>query len=283
MDCATPAYIQQHFPHPEVLAGIAGKSVVRSGVRHTAAALTVSVISAKPIAQQAGSETDSQSGSGAYSLQDNAFFTGNNGKPDSVQFTDQSSGGINGVCVWQIVNPTQSYIPNCAAVLFAQPIELVEGTVEDGLLTVAAAAPGCCTAVAVVTPDLYGLGVGNRWNNSSGSILGFGNKSEAVFSNTEEAIGLEVSSCLNDDGFIGYSVFCSAQKLKPLAYVGYSPGPSTNGYQTLETNNLIPVIGSPPTKLPTPLTYFFGGHTAQINYTATTSGHCWTGSPPYCG
>ena len=67
--------------------------------------------------------------------------------------------------------------------------------------------------------------------------------------------------------------------------VGYSPGPMTQigpkVYDTLETNNLIPVIGSPPTHLPKPLLYF-GAYTAQIFYTATTTGKCWTGKAPTC-
>jgi len=271
--CATPAYIAAHFPHPELLAGIA------AGFK-TPDHFTVSVVSAKPVDQQGGSESDSKAGSNAWSLQDNAFFTGTNGKADGVQFTDQTSGGLNGVCVWQVVIPTQSYTSNCATILSGHKVQYVEGTVDAGLLTVAAAS-GSSWAVAVVVPDLYGLGAGTNWNNSSGSILGFGNGSQAVFSKTEESIGIEVSDCLNDAGFVGYSVFCSGPKLTKLAYVGYSAGPSTYGYQTVETNNLIPVIGKPPKHLPG-LLFFSGGYTAQIFYTATTTGKCWTGKAPTC-
>jgi hypothetical protein len=88
--CATQAFIKAHFPHPELLAGVGGT------FKTSTSRFDVSVISAKPVDQQAGSETDSQSGAGAYSLQDNEFFTGSNGQPDGVQFTDQSvpiSGG----------------------------------------------------------------------------------------------------------------------------------------------------------------------------------------------
>ena len=140
--------------------------------------------------------------------------------------------------------------------------------------------------MAVVVPDLYGLGAGHRWNNSSGSILGYGNGSEAVFSNVEAAIGIEVSDCLNDAGFIGYSVFCNGPKVTSLSYVGYAAGPmtqiGTKVYNTLETNNLIPVIGNPPSHLPSPILFFSGGYTAQIFYTATTNGKCWTGKAPTC-
>ena len=110
--------------------------------------------------------------------------------------------------------------------------------------------------------------------------VGVGKGSEAVFSSTEEYIGDEVSSCPNDAGFITFSVFCSSKRIKPLGYVGYSAGPLTNNYKTVETNNLTPVIGSPPTHLPG-LAYF-GPYVAQIVYVASTSGKCFTGSPPYC-
>ena len=190
--------------------------------------------------------------------------------------------GNNNVCVWQIVIPKQNYTSNCNTVLGGDPINAIEGAAYGGILTVAAASFGNGTAIAVNVPDIYGLGVGARWNDSSGGVLGYGGGSHAVYENTEMEIAEEVSSCLNDDGFIGFSVFCTNPKLKPGAYVSYSPGPSTNGYQTVETNNLTPVIGSPPKHLPSPLTYFFGGDTAQINYTVTSTGKCWTGVLPYC-
>ena len=199
-----------------------------------------------------------------------------------MQFTDQTISGTNNVCVWQVDIPAQSYASSCNTVLGGDSINQVEGAAYDGILTVGAASDGSGTAVAVNVPDIYGLGVGNRWNNSSGGVLGFGEGSEAVYEGTEMEMGLEVSSCLDDDGFIGFSVFCTKPRLKPGAYVSYSPGPSTSGYKTLETNNLTPVIGSPPAHLPTPLAYFFGGFTAQVNYTITSTGKCWTGSLPFC-
>ena len=282
--CATQAYIAAHFPHPEVLSGISGGTKVISGKKKTAAPFALSVISAQNIEQQFGGETDTKFGADAASLQNNEFFVGNNKVEDGVQFTDQSAptsfGELNGVCVWQIDIKTQKYTSNCASVLFNDSINLVEGVDWDGILTVAAASDGNGSAIAVNVPDIYGLGIGHRWNNSSGGLLGYGNGSESVWTKTEEAMAVEVSDCPNDAGFIQYSVFCHSGALRPLSYTSYSPGPSTNNYQTLETNNLIPVIGKPPTHLP-PLEYF-GSHVAQINYTATTTGHCWTGTLPYC-
>jgi hypothetical protein len=217
-------------------------------------------------------------------LQDNAFFTGNNGVEDGVQFTAQKPGvgSSNGVCVWQVDIPTQAYNSNCATISSIYRPQMVEGTVFDGVLTVGVAFAGCCTAVADEVPDTYGLGHGDNWDNSSGSILGYGNGSEAVFTHTEEAIDIHVSSCLDDGGFIGYSVFCEGGKLKPNIAAAYSPGPSTDGGKTLETNNLVPVIGNPPGVLPTPVDYSFGGNAARIYYVATTTGTCWTGKAPFC-
>jgi len=268
-----------------VLSGISGTTGVKDGVSHTAAPFTVGILSAHPVAGQFGSVSDTLAGSANFSLQDNVFFTGNNGVEDGVQFTDQSApsvvGFLNGVCVWQVDISTQNYDPVCSGVLTGDFIEKVEGAVDDGLLTVGAEAQSCCKAVAVVTADVYGLGAHDRWNNNSGSILGYGNGSEAVFSKTEEAIGIQVSSCLDDAGFIGFSVFCSGT-LKPNIAVSYSPGPSTNNFKTVETNNLVPVIGNPPGVLPTPVDYSYGGDTARIYYVATTTGKCWTGTAPFC-
>lgn len=285
--CESPAFIAAHVPHPELLSGIGAR------FKTSTAAFAMSVVSAKPVDQQAGSVTDSQAGSGAYSLQDNEFFTGSNGQADGVQFTDQSyvlnlgliSERLNNVCVWQVDIITQTYSPTCSGILSGHNVQYVEGTDGGGTLTVAAAS-GSSWAVATVVLDTYGLGGGHRWNNSSGSILGYGGGSEAVFSKTEEAIGIEVSDCLNDGGFVGYSVFCKSPKLSSLSYVGYAAGPmtqiGTKIYNTVETNNLTPVMGNPPSHLPNPILYFSGGYVAQIFYTATTTGKCWTGKAPTC-
>ena len=94
-------------------------------VRHqkeTSEPIDISVITAQLVDQQFTGEYDTTWGPDAASLQDNTFFTGSNGKPDGVQFTDQTAllRSMNGVCVWQIVIPTQHYISNCAAVLLGE-------------------------------------------------------------------------------------------------------------------------------------------------------------------
>ena len=117
----------------------------------------MSVISAQPVDQQTGSESDPAHGAGAYSLQDNVFFKGTNKQQDGDQFTDQSAPALgvdlNGVCVWQVDIKTQHYTPTCESFLGGY-VGLVEGT-----LTAAAASGG--TVTAVVADDLYGLGKGD--------------------------------------------------------------------------------------------------------------------------
>lgn len=269
----TRAFVQQHFPHVQVLSGI--NPIFDKG----AAPISVSVTEAYPLLGP-GTDTDNRYGFGAHSIQNNVFFYGNNGQLDADQFTDQIlSDGSQAACVTQVVVSTQNYNIQCSSVNF-NPVALVEGWVDGGTIGVAVATRSGSTAVAVVTSDVYGLGSYDRWNNSSGSILGLGDGSEAVFGDrTEEAIGVEVGGCPDYAGFIKFSIACGPDKLNGVTYTGYSPGKPA-GVSTQETNNLVPVIGEPPTDLPAQ--EYFGDTIAQISYTATMSGHCLAGVPPYC-
>jgi hypothetical protein len=270
--CASQSYIQQHIPHPEVLSGIGGETAPTK-----APPFDLSVVSANVIA--GGSDVDSRYGAGYYSLQNNVLFHGSNGHLDGVQFTDQSGGGWDNLCIWQVDVTTQSYTPSCFPLLTSVRVSSVEGWSQTGVLgdmMNTTAGP----AVALVVPDLYGLGSKGRWNNDSGSVLGFGDGSQAVFSSTEERIGVVASVCMDKAGFINFTLPCHSKALQPLAYTGYTPGPLTYGVGTLESNNLIPVIGSPPAHLPG-LSYP-NSYTAQISYVASTTGKCFAGTPPNC-
>jgi hypothetical protein len=126
----------------------------------------------------------------------------------------------------------------------------------------------------IIAPDVNKLG-SHRWNNNSGSILGYGNGSKAIFLPvTEERMRDEVSSCLHDGGFLSFSATCGATPIKPLAYTGYSPGSLTLGAFTVETNNLIPVIGNPPAHLPA--LHYLSNFDAEIVYVRARPG---SGSP----
>jgi hypothetical protein len=52
------------------------------------------------------------------------------------------------------------------------------------------------------------------------------------------------------------------------------------GISTVESNNLVPVIGSPPAHLPA-LSYP-NTHTESMTYVASTTGGCFSGVPPTC-
>lgn len=279
-DCESASYVLQRFPHPEVLTGISSR-VSRHGPP-----IVLSMISYGSVA--GGSESDSQYGA-AYSLQDNAFFNGSNNAPDGVQFTDQVSKNVWGnysnlICVWQVDIATQNYDPVCVQPTTNAPGLGVEGAAFDGLLSTSVNFPlgDGNSGWAVVTPDVYGLQRHHRWNNISGSILGYGDGSEAVFSNSEGVVAVQASSCLGSGGFLDFAVACAKgpSELKKHAFTNYSPGPSTNGYQTEETNNLIPVLGPAPKHLPS-ITYL-SDWLAAFTYGVSTTGHCWTGSLPYC-
>lgn len=271
-----PAFIRQHIPHPEVLAGI--NPIFDEG----AAPITDSTIVVHTLLGP-GTDTDTQKGYGAYSIQDNEFFLGSNDQSDADQFTYQVGNGNRSVCVWQIDIPEQNYNSTCASTSLT--FTAVEGMAVDGLVIAIGATSGGA-GLAVEASDEYGLGVGDRWSNTSGSILGYGNRSEAVFGDkTEESIQLEAGACVNTSGLVnglfGTSVFCgSDDKLQGATYTGYSPGKPPP--QTQETNNLVPVIGQAPAALPTQL--WFSGNTtvAEISYVATTSGNCLSGAPPNC-
>jgi hypothetical protein len=270
--CASQTYIKQHIPRPEVLSGVGGKA---SPVK--APPFVLSVVSAHVLA--GGSDVDSHYGAGHYSLQNNVMFHGSNGHLDGVQFTDQSGGGLDNLCVWQVDVTTQTYTPMCLPLPISTRVVAVEGWSDSGLLSdmmQTTAGP----AGVVVVPDLYGLGSKGRWNNDSGSVLGLGNGSKAVFSATEERIGVEATVCMNKAGFINFTNSCQSKPLQPLAYTGYTPGSLTYGVNTVETNNLIPVIGSPPAHLPA-LSYP-NKYTASISYVASTTGKCFARTPPNC-
>jgi hypothetical protein len=274
--CASRSYIAQHIPHPEVLAGV-GETSGASGV----GAFDLGIVSATPMV--GGSDTDTKFGAGYYSLQDNVFFTGNNGDQDGVQFTDQSGGGIANSCVWQVDINTQTYTPACLPFpsSITGRITLVEGFALGGTLGIFVQGSKSGVLLSVIIPDLYDLGKSGRWNNNSGSVLGYGNGSEAVFTTTEERIGVSAASCLNATGPVAWTVPCTASPVKPHGYVGYTPGPLSYGAFTDESNNLVPVIGSPPAHLPA--VSYPNSHAVSTTYVASTTGKCFTGTPPTCG
>jgi hypothetical protein len=281
--CDTPAYIRRHLRHPELEDGVASVSVKGS------LGPSFKWGSVEPLFLSAGPETDTTYGPDAFSIQNNVIFTGTNKQHDGVQFTDQSlPGQPDQVCVWQVDVTTQTYSPTCTSAPYVFPrgalssmAPEITGVVErGGNIATEAFLPwsGAPFFFATVTKDTYGLA--GRWHNISGSILGFGASSHARFHSAEVMTYVQVSNCLGDT----YSTInpCpGTTTLKGHVAHSYSPGPSTDGIGTEETNNLIPVIGLAPAHLPA--MYWNNTDLGGIAYLSTTTGKCPSGTPPLCG
>jgi hypothetical protein len=292
--CDSAAYIERNIPHPQTLAGI-GEVKVKSRTAPPFKSSTIAVS-----LSELGAEEDinpksglPEAGSDAYSIQVNVFFTGNNGAPDGLQFTNQAkpftpSPGwyMNNVCVWQVDIATQKYSPTCMSLPFTAIWNEVKGVdLGAGYLATIAYYEGAAT-VAVVTPDKYELTKGERWNNVSGGLIGLGNGSEAHFAGKGglSRTYITAATCPEDDpqGSVTTSKACTtADKLDSQAVPIVSPSAATEGAYTVETTNLEPVTGNPISKLPT--VTFPNDWAAEMKYASTPTGKCsGSTSPPLC-
>jgi hypothetical protein len=279
--CATQKYVRSHFPHPELEDG-----VFSSPVEQPPAAPSFVFGSLSLRFVKVGSEEDIYINPktkvvtrtpNSWSIQNNAIFVGSNKQEDGIQFAEQSPRkGPVGICIWQVDITTQTYPTTCTTTspvsvpLTAGDTANLSGYIRaGGLLAFVATAPGRAKAYAVVAKDKYGLA--GRWQNITGSILGFGEGSHAEFSSAEVETFVDVETCIGESG----SATCPREpRLKGHAYTSF------NG-QTAETNDLIPVIGSPPEFLPSLEELVVDQ--ANIKYVSTTTGSCPSGSPPLCG
>jgi hypothetical protein len=276
--CETPAYIRAHVPYPESEDGVVSVSADGSrGPSFTEGTVGIGIIVAGP-------ETDSTYGPDAFSIQDNTYFTGNNAQLDGVQFTDESRPGQpDSVCVVPQDVTTGQYWPSCTPAPYALPRGLLDGQLAQitgmvnpygNLVTEAFLSWAYPRLYAAVAPDRFGLA--GRWHNVSGSILGFGHGSQATFKTALVRTFVLASNCpVSLGGPCPYE-----PPLLGHVFNGYSPADSDTG-STIETNNLIPVIGLPPAHLPS--IFWIDLNRAGIAYASTTTGTCPPGSlPPLC-
>ena len=282
-DCATAQYIREHIPHPELIAGVEEKAVTN----HTPAPFKGGSVL---VDLQNAQETDSEAGAENFSVQVNAFFEGTNHASDGVQFTSQvqqdGSSYTNNICVWNVDIPAQAYSPYCLTVNSPNADTWVGGlALGQGLLATAMRVEDGSPLGEiwlVIAPDSYGLSTGDRWNNVSGTILGYGNGSEAFFTKPDVQVNTFVyaSTCLSQNpAFTIPGHTCtSAEKLGHDAVAFESPKPGQP--YTVETNNLEPVTGNPSTHLP-PVD-FPNDWSVGTDYAATRTGKCASGKAPLC-
>jgi hypothetical protein len=225
--CTSPA-VASKLPRPVIggsTNGVDGLSVIGTGKILTEGFVT------DWFSTYSG-EKDSSWGSDSFSIQTNTnMFTGNNGQTDWVQFTEQySPQGISQDCVWNIDITTQSYAPTCVTTP-PQPLSAkfgadVVGEVTSKVVCFPISIPPrsvCFLAYyltsgymtpsgtwAVTALDTYGLH--SAWTQTSGTILGLGGGSEAIFTHPTKvgsaigvySAGLDSASIFNTVHPYGY-------------------------------------------------------------------------------
>ena len=288
--CATQEFIDSHIPHPDAQLGmnsfVSTPSLVYGQVEVTVPqaeseqdAFSAETYAANSlICPPSLATTPNQ-----WSVQNNAngwtLMSGPNaGDTVSAQFTIQSSGSTNAICIYQNDITNQTYSHTCysppsmrrAGGLQAFDFGNIATTVAGGMLEMVArlswVAPGQPDTYAVVAPDTNGLK--SNWSYVGGGLIGFGGCSQAQFTNAEVVTQVAASTCAGDT--TGTSPTCAPPTLQPneSAVLGSF---GVNG--TKESNNLA-VIGSPIVAYP-------NSDLAITSITATTTGGCLGHSQAY--
>ncbi|MDA4122484.1 MAG: hypothetical protein OK456_04795 [Thaumarchaeota archaeon] len=200
------------------------------------------------------SETDTRQGSGFYSIQLNTNeFAGSNGHTDAVQFTIQTIPGYDTfVCVWNNYPGGNSYSKTCVTASWtgaSWPLgdcgscaAVIYGTVVPGtsnrqgfrptVLQAQAEMPWVgSTLYGVVAGDSYGLQ--KNWLAGSGTILGQGGSSGAVFSATDLSDPVTITQVTTST--------CPQKTFWNCSIILAQHGGLIDSGVTLEYNNLDPV------------------------------------------
>jgi hypothetical protein len=292
--CATDAFIDANFSHPDVQVGLqsfASQPLVSGQVEVTIPQVTsennaflASTAGIEPSCQSSGNPVANQ-----WSIQTNTNTwpipagipvtgpTDAGVHQATTQFTIQSDGSTIVACIWVIDVTAQDYSHKKCAPMVGTPRAAglqafdtgnVEGIINsNGTLSIVAqaswAAPGTASAYATNITDTFHM-AGN-WTSVGGGILGLQNCSQAQFKNAEVVTLVAASTCAGDTQ--ASSPVCSGATFEANAdsFIG-SEG-------TIETNNLSN-IGQPTLAWP-------NADLAVSNVTATTSGSCLGPSHAY--
>ena len=281
--CATDAFIDAHFPHPDSQLTIS--SLAANPLVYGQLAVTIpqvgSITDAFVPNSFSGCPTSGSNVANRWSVQNNTNYwtipSGPNmGDGAQTQFVVMSSGSTNAICVWNVDGTKQTYPKKCVV---PDPPQRSGGlqAFDSGNLAAYVTAGNTLTLVAsmswvpsgqpntysVVSDDTYNLA--SSWSEVSGGLIGFGNCSQAQFTNAEIVTQVATSTCAGDTQ--AGSPVCSGPTLQPNASTFEGP------VGTLETNNLIG-IGS------VSLSYL-NPDLAISNFAASTSGSCLGPSHAY--
>jgi hypothetical protein len=283
--CATDEFIKSRFPRPDTqlaLDTFASQPLVYGQVAVTIPqaaseqnAFLASTAGIEPSCQSTGSPVANQ-----WSVQNNVndwtIGSGTNaGDQATVQFTIQSNGSTNAVCIWQIDVTSQNYPNKCysptpsqrSGGLQAFDFGNIAASTGGGNVSMVASMSwvpsGQSNTYAVVAADAFDMA--SNWTNVGGGLIGLGACSQAQFASAEVVTQVAASTCANDTD--ATSSTCAPPTLQPnaSAFVG--------ALGTVETNNLT-AIGSPSVA-------YANSDLAVTSITGTTSGSCLGPSHAY--
>jgi hypothetical protein len=286
--CATDAFINSHFPHPDTQLTLSSAAVT-APLTFGQLAVTIPQVGSEnnaflaSTASTAGCTSSGSAVANQWSIQSNtnAWAVGGGsvsaGDIAATQFVIQSDGSDSAICVWNVDVSTQDYSHrSCvtpspkqrAGGLQAFDSGNIQATVNaDGTLSMVAelswVPAGQPNQYAVNFDDTYGLAA--NWSEVSGGILGMGNCSQAQLTNAEVITQTVASTCAGDTQLS--SKVCAPPLLQPNAttFIG--------AIGTVETNNLT-AVGSPSVG-------YLNSDLALSNITATTTGSCLGPSHAY--
>jgi hypothetical protein len=285
--CATEAFMQANFPHPDSQLGLTSSSsapLVFGQVAVTVPEVTSNtdefIETGISVCPDSGTSEPNQ-----WSVQTNTndwvIASGPNaGHTATTQFTIQANGSTSAVCIWNIDVTAQAYFgPNNLKCVVPAPIQRpgglqpfdsgnIAGFVNsNGTLSVVAqfswVPAGQPNQYATVFEDTYGLAA--NWSQVGGGLIGLGNCFQEQFTQTELVTQVLASTCPGDT--LASSPVCAPPVLQPNVSV------FTGALGTAETNNLT-ATGS------ASLSYL-NSDLAVTNITSTTSGSCLGPSHAY--
>jgi hypothetical protein len=288
--CATDAFIDAHFPHPDVQLTVASSSTaplvygqVEVTVPQVASENNVLVGADPSICPSGTTSTPNQwsvqNNTNLFSVPTGTIVDGTDvgGHLSGTQFTIQSDGSTSSVCIWNVDATAQVYSHRqCAPQNPAQRAgglqAFDQGNIAgfvntNGTLSIVASftwvAANLPTTYATVIDDTYKLG--SRWSEVSGGLIGIGNCSQAQFTNAEVVTSVAASTCEGDTD--ATSGICAAPLFEPNASAFVGP------IGTIETNNL--------TNLGAPTVSWPNSDFAVSSVIGTTSGSCLGPSHAY--